>query len=154
MADFEFIMRECRKVHFTQWDETVLENCMSLLPNLTREQLFALYRCKWLVDRDPLKQAVFKVLFADKIGKREERIKNLDIDGLIEEFKDRKSGNIALVRKELRERYKAGKDKQKIVSVFNVSTKSDQQWVKSQLRKERYGDSYGNGYQWNKPSWK
>lgn len=103
---------------------------------------------------DKLKKTVFNVLFADKVGKREERIKALDVDALIEEFKDKKSGNVALIRKELRERYKAGKDKQKIASIFNVSTKSDQQWVKSQIRKERYGDSGNNNYQWKKPSWK
>ena len=137
MADFESIMRECLKVHFTQWDETVLENCMSLLPKLTREQLFTLYRSKWLTDGDPLKQAVFKVLFADKIGKREERIRNLDVDGLIEEFKDKKSGNVALSREELRERFKEGKANQKIAVAFENSTKGDQQWVKSQMRKEK-----------------
>ena len=87
-----------------------------------------------------------------QIGKREERIKTEDTDALIQEFLDKKGGNVALARKELRERYKAGKDKQKIAGVFNVSTKSDQQWVKSQIRKERYGDSNGN--QWKKPSWK
>ena len=93
------------------------------------------------------------MLFADKVGKREERIKALDIDALIEEFKDKKSGNVALIRKELRERYKAGKDKQKIAGIFNVSTKSDQQWVKSQVRKEKYGD-FNKNYQWKKSSWK
>lgn len=154
MEDFEYIMRECRKSHYTHWDETVLENCMSMLPNLTREQLFALYRSKWLADRDPLKQAVFKVLFADKIGKREERIKNLDIDELIKEFKDKKSGNVALSREELRERFKEGKDKQKIACAFENSTKGDQQWVKSQIRKERYGNSNDNTCQWKKPSLK
>ena len=77
-------------------------------------------------------------MFKDKVGKREERIKNLPIDELIEEFKDKKSGNVSLIRKELRERYKTGKEKPKIAAIFNVSTKSDQQWVKNQVRKEQY----------------
>ena len=94
-----------------------------------------------LSDKHPLKQTAFEVLFADKVGKREERIKTENSDALILEFQDKKGGNVALARKELRERYKAGRDKQKIASVFNVSTKSDQQWVKSQIRKERYGGS-------------
>ena len=151
MTDFEYIMGQCRKFHFTQWDENVLRECQSIMPNLTREELVKLYRSKWVDDK--LRKTVFKVLFADKVGKREERIKALDIDALIEEFKDKKSGNVALIRKELRERYKVGKDKQKIAGIFNVSTKSDQQWVKSQIRKERYGDPNKN-YQWKKPSWK
>ena len=89
----------------------------------------------------------------DQIGKREERIKTEDLDLLIQEFQDKKGGNVALARKELRERYKAGKDKQKIAGVFNASTKADQAWVKSQIRKEMYGES-NNNYRWRKPSWK
>lgn len=154
MTDYDYIMAQSRKFHFTQWDENVLRECQSIMPNLTREQLISIYRSRLLGEKHPLKQTAFKVLFADKVGKREERINALDIDALIEEFKDKKSGNVALIRKELRERYKAGKDKQKIAGIFNVSTKSDQQWVKSQIRKERYGDSGNNNYQWKKTSWK
>lgn len=153
MTDYEYIMAQSRKFHFTQWDENVLRECQSIMPNLTREELVKVYRSRLLNERHPLKKTAFNVLFADKVGKREERIKALDIDALIEEFKDKKSGNVALIRKELRERYKVGKDKQKIAGIFNVSTKSDQQWVKSQIRKERYGDPNKN-YQWKKPSWK
>lgn len=150
MTDYEFILKQCRKFHFTKWDENELRRCQEVLPNLTREQLINVYRNRLLDEKHPLKQTAFKVLFADKVGKREERIKNLDIDALIEEFKDKKSGNVALIRKELRERYKAGIYRQKITAILNVSTKSDQQWVKSQIRKERYGDSGNSGYQWKK----
>lgn len=151
MTDYEYIYQQAKKYHYSGWDESVLSSCQEVLPNLTREELVKLYRSKWVDEK--LKKTVFKVLFADMVGKREQRIKDLDIDALIEEFKDKKSGNVALIRKELRERYKAGKDKQKIAGIFNVSTKSDQQWVKSQIRKERYGDSNKN-YPWKKPSWK
>ena len=152
MTDYKYIMGQCKKFHFTTWDEDALRECQSIMPNLTSDELVRVYRSRLLGEKHPLKQTAFKVLFADKVGKREERIKTEDTDALIQEFLDKKGGNVALARKELRERYKAGKDKQKIAGVFNVSTKSDQQWVKSQIRKERYGDSNGN--QWKKPSWK
>lgn len=152
MTDYKYIMGQCKKFHFTTWDEDALRECQSIMPNLTRDELVRVYRSRLLGEKHPLKQTAFKVLFADKVGKREERIKTEDTDALIQEFLDKKGGNVALARKELRERYKAGKDKQKIAGVFDVSTKSDQQWVKSQIRKERYGDSNGN--QWKKPSWK
>ena len=154
MTDYEYIMAQCRKYHFTKWDENELRECQSILPNLTREQLVSVYRSRMLDERHPLKQTAFKVLFADKVGKREERIKNLETDALIEEFKDKKSGNVALIRKEMRERYKANKgfDRSKIAAAFNASTKGDQQWVKSQVRKEQYGDSIKS--QWQKPAWK
>ena len=148
MTDYEYIMAQCRKFHFTKWDENVLSDCQSLLPNLTREELLSVYRSRFLDEKHPLKQTVFKVLFADKVGKREERIKNMPTDQLIEEFKDKKSGNVALIRKELRERYKANRDRVMIEMAFNASTKSDQQWVKSQIRKERYGNTGNN--QWKK----
>lgn len=148
MTDYEYIMAQCRKFHFTKWEENVLSDCQSLLPNLTREELLSVYRSRFLDEKHPLKQTVFKVLFADRVGKREERIKNMPTDQLIEEFKDKKSGNVALIRKELRERYKDNRDRVMIEIAFNASTKSDQQWVKSQIRKERYGNTGNN--QWKK----
>ena len=151
MTDYEYIIQQAKKAHYSRWDESELRSFQEVLPNLTREELVKLYRSKWVDEK--LRKSVFKVLFADKVGKREERIKTEDTDALIQEFQDKKGGNVALARKELRERYKAGKDKQKIATIFNSSAKSDQQWVKSQIRKERYGDSNKN-YQWKKPSWK
>lgn len=152
MTDYEYILAQCRKYHFTVWDENVLKECQSILPNLTREQLVSVYRSRLLDERHPLKVTAFRVLFADRIGKREERIKNLETDALIEEFKNKKSGNVALIRKEMRERYKEnrGFDRSKIANAFNASSKGDQQWVRSQVRKEQYGNSGSNNYRWKK----
>lgn len=152
MTDYEYIMMRCREYHLTGWDEEELNLCLSLLPNLSREKLVQLYRNKRLTERHPLKTQAFKVLFADRIGKREERIKNMPTDELIEEFKDKKSGNVALIRKEMRERFKAEKngDRAKITQAFNVSTKGDQQWVLSQKRKERYRN---NNNSWPQKTW-
>ena len=140
MTDYEFIMMQCRKYHFTLWDEDALCDCLSILPNLTREQLVSIYRSRLLDEKHPLKQTAFKVLFADKIGKREERIQNMTTDELINEYKDKKSGNVALIRKELRERYRDGKDRQKITDIFRISAKVDQRWINAKIRKELYGD--------------
>lgn len=140
MTEYEFIMSQCRKYHFTTWDVDVLEKCKALLRNLTREDLVRVYRSNLLGDRDPLKKEAFKVLFADKIGKREKRIKEMPTDKLIVEFRDKTSGNVSLARKELRERYKTGRDRELIMPAFNSATKSDQQWLKWQIRNERYGN--------------
>lgn len=146
MTDFEYIMARCRKFHFSKWDEEELRICLSILPNLTHDEMVRLYRSKWVDEK--LRKTVFQVLFADKVGKREERIKNLDTDALIEEFKDKKSGNVALIREELRERYKAGRDRMMISGIFNVSTKGDKQWLIWQIRKERYGKSSTTTNRW------
>ena len=148
MTDYEYILQQAKMFHYSEWDSDELRACQEILPTLTREELVKLYRSKWVDEK--LRKTVFKVLFADKVGKREERIKTEDTAKLILEFRDKKGGNVSLARKELRERYKAGKDKMMITQVFNQSTKSDQQWVKWQVRKERYGNSYNNN-QWKKP---
>ena len=146
MTDYEYIMAQCRKYHFTKWDEEELKLCQSLLPNLTRAELVSVYRNRLLDNKHPLKETAFKVLFADKVGKREERIKALDTDALIAEFQDKKSGNVALIRKEMHDRYKENKGygRSKIAAAFNVSTKSDQQWVTSQIRKEQHANTNNN----------
>lgn len=144
MTDFEYIFQQVKKFHFTTWDDTELRKCVDMLPSLSRQELISLYRNRWLKEEKVLREAIFNTLFRDQIGKREQRIKELSIDDLILEFKDKRSGNVALIRKEMRERYKAGHDKQKISAVFNASSESDQQWVKSQIRKEQDGDSFNN----------
>ena len=154
MTDYEYIIQQVKKFHYSGWNDVELRKCVDMLPSLSRRELVALYRSRWMSDGKIIKQTIFNILFKDQVGKREERIKTEDTGALIKEFQDKKGGNVALARKELRERYKAGKDKQQIATIFNSSTKSDQQWVKSQIRKERYGDSNGNNYQWKKPSWK
>lgn len=154
MTDSEYILQQAKLFHYKGWEDSELRKCVDMLPSLSRRELVALYRSRWMSDGKIIKQTIFNILFKDQVGKREERIKTEDTGALIKEFQDKKGGNVALARKELRERYKAGKDKQQIATIFNSSTKSDQQWVKSQIRKERHGDSNGNNYQWKKPSWK
>lgn len=144
MTDYEYIIDHVKLFHYKGWETGELRKCLDMLPGLPRQELTMLYYNKWVKEDKKFKDAVFNTLFADKVGKREERIKNLDTDALIEEFKDKKSGNVALIRKEMHERYKAnkGNDRSKITTAFNASIKGDQQWVKSQIRKERYGDSF------------
>ena len=73
--------------------------------------------------------------YIDKLGKREERIRAQDTAALIEEFKDKHSGNVALIRQELQDRYKSGRDRNAIALTFSNSIVSDQQWVKKQEKK-------------------
>ena len=112
-----------------------------MLFGMTRQGLISLYNSRWIAGEKLLKEEIFKILYADKIGKREERIKEMDIDELIEEFNDKKSGNVSLVRQELKSRYKENisEDRIKIANAFNNSNKGDQQWIELQMRKELYG---------------
>ena len=85
------------------------------------------------------REVIFNTLFKDQIGKRETRIKELDTAALIEEFQDKKSGNVSLIRNELRERFKAKKDRPLIAAAFEKSTKNDLQWVKNRIKEENEG---------------
>ena len=116
MSDYEYILKQARKFHYSKWTDEELRKCVDMLPNLSREELTALTMNKWT---------------------REERIKNLDTDALIEEFKDKKSGNVALVRKEMQNRFMEDKDCDKIAEAFNASVEKDKQWVKSHEKKRK-----------------
>jgi lysine/ornithine N-monooxygenase len=142
MTDFEYIVAQCRKAHYSKWEDEELRKCVDMLISLTHEQLFTLYTNKWLKEDKVMKEEVFKHLYMDKIGKREERIKNLPTDELLEEFKDKKSGNISLIRNEMKYRYKenVGDDRIKIATAFKNSSPGDQNWIEHQERKELYGE--------------
>ena len=137
MTDYEYIYQQVKLAHYKGWNDEDLRKCVDMLIGLTHEELFTLYTSKWLRGDKVMREEVFKCMYADKIGKREERIKNLSTDELLEEFKDKKSGNVSLIRSEMQERYKAGKDKTDIVNAFMNSNKSDQKWIKAQMKDEQ-----------------
>ena len=135
MSDLEYILNQAKKSHFSGWDTKELRKCIDMLPSLSREELFLLYRSKWIDDGKTIKETIFNILFADRLGKREERIKGLETSELLEEFKDKHSGNVSLIRSEMQERYKAGRDCNAIAEAFHNSNKSDQDWIKKQEKK-------------------
>ena len=142
MTDYEYIYQQAKRAHYKGWGDDELRKCVEMLIGLTHEQLFTLYCSKWLNGDKVLREEVFKHMYMDKIGKREERIKNLPIDELLEEFKDKKSGNISLIRNEMKYRYKEniGDDRIKIATAFKNSSTGDQNWIEHQERKELYGE--------------
>ena len=147
MTDYEYIIKQARMFHYTKWSDEELRKCVDMLIGLERQELVSLYMNKWVSGEKILKEEIFKILYADKLGKREERIKEMDLKELIEEFQDKKSGNISLVRNELKHRYKEGLDEDKMIigKAFKESrSKGDQQWIELQLRRELYGNSNGN----------
>ena len=88
-----------------------------------------------------MKEAIFKVLYMDRLGEREERFKEMSTNELINEYEERSSGNVSLIRQELRHRYQDGfgDDRIKIAAVFRNGTMGDQQWIELQMRRETYG---------------
>ena len=133
MTDYEYILQQARKFHYSKWTDEELRKCVDMLPNLSRQELTALSLNKWTKEAVVLRESIFNILFKDQIGKREEKIRNMETKELIAEFQDKKCGNVSLCREELKQRYLAERDKDEIAEALRNSTKSDQQWVKSQI---------------------
>ena len=140
MTDYEYILKQARKFHYSKWDDAELRKCVDMLPNLSREELTSLTMNRWTREAKVLRETIFNILFKDQIGKREERIRNLETNALIDEFQDRKSGNVSLCRLELRERYQAGRDMEEIAEAFNKSGDRDQSWLKKQEKTQKDGE--------------
>ena len=138
MTDYEYIYEQAKLSHYKGWDDGELCKCVDMLPNLSREELMALYTSRWLKDSKTLKQEIFKIMYRDRLGEREERFKEMSTNELINEFEERNTGNVSLIRQELRYRYKEdmGNDRIKIAAVFRNGTKGDQQWLELQMRRE------------------
>ena len=137
MTDYGYILQQARKAHYSGWDDAELRKCVDMLAGLSRQELTSLYHSRWVKDDKVFRESVFNTLFKDKVGKREERIKNLPIDELIEEFKDKKSGNVSQIRNEMKLRYKEniGDDRIKVTLAFKESSPGDQAWIEHQERK-------------------
>ena len=139
MTDYEYILQQARKFHYSKWPDEELRKCVDMLPNLSREELISLTTSRWVKGGKTLKEEIFKILYMDRLGEREERFKEMSTNQLINEFEDRSSGNVSLIRQELRHRYKEdmGDDRIKIEAVFRNGTKGDQQWIELQMRRIR-----------------
>ena len=65
MTDFEYILQQARLFHYKGWEDSELRKCVDMLPSLTRQELVALYRSKWISDGRIIKQTIFNILFKD-----------------------------------------------------------------------------------------
>ena len=75
MTDYEYILLQAKKFHFTGWNDDELRKCVDMLPNLSRQELINLTLNKWTKEAKVLRECIFNILYKDKIGKREERIR-------------------------------------------------------------------------------
>ncbi len=137
MTDYEYILKQARKFHFSKWTDEELRKCVDMLPNLSRQELLSLYTSRWITGEKTLKEEIFKILYMDRLGEREERYKEMSTNELINEFEERSTGNVSLIRQELRIRYREdmGDDRIKIAAAFRNGTKGDQQWIELQMRR-------------------
>ena len=86
MEELNYIIKQAKRFHYTKWDDSELKKCIDMLLDLNRSELVSLYTSRWISHNKTLKEEVFKLLFSDKIGKLNDKIKEMDTEKLIEEL--------------------------------------------------------------------
>ena len=141
MTDYEYIFQQVKKFHFSGWNDDELRNCVDMLPKLSRQELISLYRSKWLVNEKVLKDAIFQLLFHDRIEERDNKIKAMNVDELITNL-HAENGYGKFVVLEMKERFDSleNDDKMKIIDTLSATTKANQKWAegkKKQMNSDR-----------------
>ena len=120
MTDYEYIIKQVKKFHFSGWDDEELRKCVDMLPGLSREQQVALFRSKWVEHEKTLKDAIFNLLFKE----------------LIENLHD-ENGYGKFIVLEMKDRYDSldDADKVKILDTLSATTKANQNWAEGKRKK-------------------
>ena len=140
MTDYEYIIQQVKRFHFTGWDDEELRKCVDMLPGLTREQQIALFRSKWVEHEKTLKEAIFNLLFKERIEERDRKIKAMSVDELIENLRN-ENGYGKFIVIEMKERYDSleDEDKMKIIDTLSETTKANKKWAEGK-RKQMKSD--------------
>ena len=140
MTDYEYIIKQVKRFHFSGWDDDELRKCVDMMPTLSRQELISLYRSKWIEHEKTLKEAIFNLLFKDRIEERDKMIKAMNVDELIENLHD-ENGYGKFIVLEMKERYDSleDEDKVKILDTLSETTKANQKWAEGK-RKQMKGD--------------
>ena len=135
MTDYEYIIQQVKKFHYSGWNDVELRKCVDMLPGLTREQQLSLYRSKWIVHEKTLKDAIFHLLFNARIEERDKKIKAMNVDELIENLQD-ENGYGKFIVLEMKERYDSLEDgdKVKILDTISKTTKGNLKWAESKRK--------------------
>jgi hypothetical protein len=136
MTDYEYIVQQVKKFHYSGWDAEELRKCVDMLPGLTREQQLSLYRSKWVAHEKALKDAIFNLLFKERIGERDRKIKAMSVDELIANLKD-ENGYGKFIVLEMKERFDTLDDngKMKIIDCLSATTKANHRWAEGKRKK-------------------
>ena len=140
MTDYEYIIKQVKKAHYSGWNDEELRKCVDMLPTISREEQLALYRSKWMGTEKALKEAIFNQLFKERIGERDRKIKAMSVDELIENLHD-ENGYGKFIVLEMKNRFDSldDADKMKIIDTLSATTKVNQKWAEGK-RKQMKSD--------------
>ena len=141
MTDYEYIIKQVKKSYYSGWDSTELRKVIDMLPGLTREQQVDLFRSKWVEHEKTLKEAIFQIIFKERIEERDRKIKAMNVDELIENLHD-ENGYGKFIVLEMKERYDSldDEDKVKILDTLSTTTKANQKWAESKRKQIKIVD--------------
>ena len=135
MTDYEYILQQARKFHYTKWDDGELRKCVDMLETLTRQELVLLYNSRWINGEKILKETIFPLMFKERIEERDRKIKEMSVDELIENLHD-ENGYGKFIVLEMKERYDSleGEEKVKILDTFAETTKANMRWAEGKRK--------------------
>ena len=131
MNNYAYIVNECKKAFYGKWEKQAIEDCVSRLHTLSREELTNLLTSRWLDKKDKVRVEIVKVLFKEQMEEHERLIATSTIDELGEMLIKKGGNNVKWARIELKKRYKeaSSDDQEKIISYFKKgTTKQDVKW--------------------------
>ena len=127
MTDYEYIIQQVKKAHYSGWNDVELRKCVDMLPSISRQELVLLYSSRWLSNDKPLKDSIFHLLFDARIEERDKKIKAMNVDELIENLGD-ENGYGKFIVLEMKERFDSleDADKRKIINAIVDNNQSEQ----------------------------
>ena len=122
MKDFDYILQQAKKAHYSGWNDEELRKFVDMLPSISRQELVLLYS-RWLSHDKPLKDSIFHLLFDARIEERDKKIKAMNVDELIENLKD-ENGYGKFIVLEMKERFDSleDADKTKLINALSTTT--------------------------------
>ena len=136
MKDFDYILQQAKKAHYSGWNDVELRKCVDMLPSISRQELVMLYSSRWLSHDKPLKDNIFHLLFDARIEERDKKIEAMNVDELIANLKD-ENGYGKFIVIEMKERFDTleDADKMKIINTLMATTKANKSWAEGKLKK-------------------
>ena len=131
MTNYEYILSESKRAHYSAWSEKAVNECIQRLDGLTRDELVRLLTSRWLSPKDEVRKAVSRTLFHEQLGQRDAKIREATIDELGAMLIEQNGNYVKLAREEMKKRYQiVDKDTQMTIIGFflKAQSKADKKW--------------------------
>lgn len=56
MEELNYIIKQAKRFHYTNWDDSELKKCIGMLQDLNRSELVSLYTSRWISYNKTLKR--------------------------------------------------------------------------------------------------